>query len=86
MKMWLVDALGKLRLESRIRMALTTPGEAHGEKKGTALGNVVMEVSNSVCDRLVYEGRVYIEWNAFKVKVYENVLRCYSCYEYEQRM
>jgi len=41
-------------------------------KKSATLGNIAMEVNKSVCDKLVYEGRVYIEWSAFKVKVYES--------------
>lgn len=45
-------------------------------------GMVVIEVTMNACKKLVNEGRMYIEWNAFKVKEYENVLRCYGCFGY----
>lgn len=35
-------------------------------KKSATLGDIVMEVNKSVCDKLVYEGRVHIEWSALK--------------------
>jgi len=51
-------------------------------KRGAALGNVVIEVTMSACEKLISEGRVYVAWNAFRVKRYESVLRCYACYGY----
>lgn len=34
---------------------------SRGGKKGAVVGNVVIEVSRSACERLISEGRMYVE-------------------------
>lgn len=42
---------------------------SRGGKKDAVVGNVVIEVSRSACERLISEGRMYVEWSAFKVRL-----------------
>lgn len=51
-------------------------------KRGADVGNIVLEVSVKVRDYLVNNGRMYVEWSAFKVRSFENVFRCFGCYGY----
>ncbi|CAK9834510.1 Uncharacterized 50 kDa protein in type I retrotransposable element R1DM [Anthophora retusa] len=55
-------------------------------RRNANVGNVVVEVTKSVRDALVEEGRVYVKWRACKVKDYVNVLRCYKCYAFGHMM
>ena len=53
--------------------------------KGVNVGNVVIELSQSMRDVLVREGRVYVMWRAFKDKEFVNVLRCHKCFAFGHR-
>ncbi|CAK9816194.1 Uncharacterized 50 kDa protein in type I retrotransposable element R1DM [Anthophora plagiata] len=55
-------------------------------KKNASVGNVIVEVTKSVRDVLMDEGRVYVKWRACKVKDYVNVLRCHKCYAFGHMM
>ena len=55
-------------------------------RKGVNVGNVVIELSQSMRDLLVREGRVYVKWRACKVKEFVNVLRCHKCFAFGHMM
>lgn len=33
-------------------------------------------------ERILQQGRVYIWWNAFKVHEFDNVVKCFKCYDF----
>lgn len=55
-------------------------------KKGATYGNMILEVSSAIRRILNVEGRVYIDWRAFKVRDFVGVLRCHKCYAYGHMM
>ena len=51
---------------------------SRGSKKGATAGNVIIEVSKKIKERLLSQGRLYVKWNAFKIREFESVSRCLS--------
>lgn len=60
------EAFQRLRVRSR-----------SGKEK--ECGNVIVEMSRSMKECLVSEGRVYVGWLSLRVKEFSSVLRCYGC-------
>lgn len=59
---------------------------SRGGKKGSDVGNVIMELSGKMCECLVKAGRVYVEWRAFKVRSFELFPRCFGFYGFGHSM
>ncbi|KAK2574694.1 hypothetical protein KPH14_012939 [Odynerus spinipes] len=59
---------------------------SRASKKGANVGNVIIEVNKRMKERMCDEGRVYINWYAFKVREFVSVLRCYKCYMFGHMM
>lgn len=59
---------------------------SRNSKKGAACGNMIMEVSKRMLEVLHEEGRLYINWRAFKFKEFVSVLRCHKCYAFGHMM
>lgn len=59
---------------------------SRNNKKDACVGNVIVEMSRSVRDIVLKEGRVYVRWCACRVKEFVNVLRCYKCFAFGHMM
>lgn len=55
---------------------------SRNSKKNAECGNVIMEVSKQMKDVIFQEGRLFVNWYAFRVKEFINVLRWLKCYAY----
>ena len=55
-------------------------------KKGVNVGNVIVELSVSMHEILLNEGRVYVKWRSCKVRDFVNVLRCHRCFAFGHMM
>ena len=45
-------------------------------RKGMNVGNEIVELSKSMLDILMNEGRVYVNWRSWKMRDFVNILRC----------
>ncbi|KAK2574828.1 hypothetical protein KPH14_012922 [Odynerus spinipes] len=55
-------------------------------KKGMSYGNVIVEVPGYVKRTVVDEGRLFVNWNVFRVREFISVLRCHRCYGFGHMM
>lgn len=51
-------------------------------KDGNALTNVIIELPLGCCNKLVFDGRIFVGWNSFKLARYERIPRCFACMGY----
>ncbi|XP_008203274.2 uncharacterized protein LOC116418181 [Nasonia vitripennis] len=58
------------------------------EKRGNdaRVGNVIVELPNEWKEKLLKNGRLYVGWMSYKVRVYEKVLRCHGCMLFDHRV
>ncbi|KMQ94800.1 golgin subfamily a member 4-like protein [Lasius niger] len=59
---------------------------SRNSKKDATCGNVIMEVMSNVKKIVCEEGRLYVNWKAFRVKEFVNVMRCHKCFAYGHMM
>ncbi|CAL1672364.1 unnamed protein product [Lasius platythorax] len=59
---------------------------SRNSKKDATCGNVIMKVMSKVKRNVCEEGRLYVNWKAFKVKEFVNVMRCHTCFAYGHMM
>lgn len=59
---------------------------SRNSKKGAVCGNMILEVSRRIVEELHKEGRLYINWRAFRFKDFVSVLRCHKCYAFGHMM
>lgn len=53
---------------------------SRNNKRDAICGNVILEVSSRVKTIVCNEGRVFVNWSAFRIREFVNVLRCHKCY------
>lgn len=70
----LKDVIGEDVFRERVRI------KSRSGKKGASVSNLIVEMNVRACESVVKNGRLYIDWHAFRVKKYESVRRCYACY------
>ncbi|KMQ93191.1 golgin subfamily a member 4-like protein [Lasius niger] len=59
---------------------------SRNSKRNATCGNIIMEVMNEVKRIVCEEGRLYVNWKAFRVKEFVNVMRCHKFFAYGHMM
>lgn len=67
------ECVSEREFRERVRIVSRT------NKKDASVGNVIIELSVSMYNALMNEGRLYVQWRACKLREFVNVLRCHKC-------
>ena len=54
--------------------------------EGARVSNVIVQLPLASRDQLLADGRVYVNWNSYRIGAYERVPRCFPCMGYGHRV